>query len=299
MSSKLKAIAGISRVPFLLLPVVLIASGAAAAAYDGSFSWTHTLLALVGLLAAHAAVNALNEVSDLQTGIDLETERTPFSGGSGTLPAGDLSVRAAYAWVFAMVAVAVAVGVYFLVVIGTEVLPILVAGLVAILAYTHLLARMGLGEVLAGLGLGALPVLGAALVQDGTLGEAAAAVSVPAFLMTFNLLLLNEFPDEAADRKGGRRNLVLLLGRRGAARVWAVSVLLVPTSIVVGVLRGALPALALIACAATLLTLSGLRWALQRPDARVPIPALGGNVAWNLATNALLAAMLALAVVLG
>ena len=241
----------------------------------------------------------MNEASDMQTGIDLQTERTPFSGGSGTLPAGELSVRTAYVWAFAMVALAVAVGVYFLIEIGTDLLPILAVGLVAIVAYTHLLARLGFGEVLAGLGLGALPVLGTALVQAGTLGSAAVAVSIPAFLMTFNLLLLNEFPDEAADRKGGRRNLVLLLGRRNAARLWAVAVLLVPGTIVAAVLESWLPPLTLVACAATLLTVPGLRWALRRPDARVPIPALGGNVAWNLATNALLAATLAIAATLG
>ena len=297
--ARLRSIAGISRVPFLLLPLVLVASGAAAAAYDGSFSWTHTFLALLGLIAAHVAVNSLNEASDMQTGIDLETERTPFSGGSGTLPAGELSVRTAYLWAFLMVAVAVAVGLHFLAVIGSVLLPILIIGLVSIVAYTHLLSRMGFGEVLAGLGLGALPVLGTALVQEGTLGPAAIAVSIPAFLMTFNLLLLNEFPDEAADRKGGRRNLVLLLGRRGAARLWALAVLLVPISIVVSATEGSLPPLALVACAPTLLTLSGLRWAFRHPDARVPIPALAGNVAWNLATNAVLAGMLALSILLG
>jgi 1,4-dihydroxy-2-naphthoate octaprenyltransferase len=37
--------------------------------------------------------------------------------------------------------------------------------------------------------------------------------------MTFDLLLLNELPDEEADRAGGRRNLVLILGRRAAALV--------------------------------------------------------------------------------
>ena len=118
ITARLNAIAGISRVPFLLLPVVLVASGAAAAAYDGTFSWSHTLLALFGLIAAHVAVNAMNEASDMQTGIDLATERTPFTGGSGTLPAGALSVRAAYLYAFVMVAVAVAVGLYFLLEIG-------------------------------------------------------------------------------------------------------------------------------------------------------------------------------------
>jgi len=63
----LKDFAGVARAPFLLLPPTLVASGAAAAAWDGSFSWLHTAMALVGLVALHMAVNILNEWSDLRT----------------------------------------------------------------------------------------------------------------------------------------------------------------------------------------------------------------------------------------
>ncbi len=42
-------------------------------------------LVLLGALAAHGAVNALNEYADYRSGLDLRTARTPFSGGSGTL----------------------------------------------------------------------------------------------------------------------------------------------------------------------------------------------------------------------
>ena len=83
----LAALAGVARAPFLLLPVTLVALGAAAAARDGAFSWSRSLVALLGLVALHVAVNAFNEASDFRSGIDLETRRTPFSGGSGTLPA--------------------------------------------------------------------------------------------------------------------------------------------------------------------------------------------------------------------
>ena len=72
------------------LSVTLVATGAAAGAYEGGFRWSRTFLALVGLVALHAAVDALNEVSDMRRGIDLNTRRTPFSGGSGTLPTNSL-----------------------------------------------------------------------------------------------------------------------------------------------------------------------------------------------------------------
>ncbi|UCC49021.1 MAG: hypothetical protein JSV41_02255, partial [Gemmatimonadota bacterium] len=91
------AYAGVARAPFLLLSVTLVAAGTGAAAYLGMHDWAAAGLALLGLLGAHVAVNALNEASDYRTGIDLKTVRTPFSGGSGTLPAGRLSYRAAVA----------------------------------------------------------------------------------------------------------------------------------------------------------------------------------------------------------
>ena len=55
-----KSFAGVARAPFLTLPVVLVAVGAAAAAYDGAFSWTRTLVAFVGLLALHISANVFN-----------------------------------------------------------------------------------------------------------------------------------------------------------------------------------------------------------------------------------------------
>ena len=156
-------------------------------------------------------------------------------------------------------------------------------------------ASSGIGEVFAGLGLGALPVMGAAFIHEGRIGPAAVAASIPAFFMTFNLLLLNEFPDEEADRAGGRRHLVITLGRRKAAWVYALAALGVPVSIAVSVALGALPPLCLFAIVPSALLARPLGWAFARPGEPVPIPAMGDNVIWNLATNVVVAATLALA----
>ena len=290
-----KAFLGVARAPFLLLPVTLVAAGAAAGARDGAFSWSRTLLALLGLVAAHIGVNVLNEVSDMRTGIDLRTERTPFSGGSGTLPGRAMTPRTAAAFGYAACAVALAVGVFLATRVGWALVPVMALGAVAILFYTDAFARAGVGEVFAGLGLGALPVWGTALVQGGAPGAAAVAAAVPAFFMTFNLLLLNEFPDERADLSGGRRNLVLLLGRRAAAGVYSAAALATPAAIAVAAALHALPAVAVVAVLPSLLLAAPLRWALGGPERPVPLPALAANVTWNLATNAVLAAALALA----
>jgi 1,4-dihydroxy-2-naphthoate octaprenyltransferase len=293
----MKAVLGVARANFLLLPVTLVAAGAAASAWDGAFDWWATIVALVGLVALHAAVNALNEYGDFRRGIDLETQRTPFSGGSGTLPAGH-APRIALGVGIVGSLVGALVGGYFLATVGTSLLPIFVLGAVCVLAYTELLARIYLGEIFAGLGLGTLPVLGVAMVQGQGLGPTAIAASIPPFFMTFNLLLLNEFPDEVADRRGGRRNLIRLLGRKDAARAYTLAALSTPTTILVCVLTDVFPWLCLIAVLPSLTLVPPIRWALSRTGQSVPIPALGANVAWNLATNATLALALTLATLL-
>lgn len=294
-----KAVLGVARGPFLLLPATLVAAGAAASAVDGGFAWRRTVVALIGLVLLHAAVNILNEWSDFaRTGIDLETRRTPFSGGSGTLPGGALSARTALGLGVACSLAGLAIGLWFLWLIGPAMIPVLLLGALSVVAYTDVLARIGVGELFAGLGLGALPVLGTSLVQDGLIGPAAVAASVPAFLMTFNLLFLNEFPDEAADRRGGRRNLVLLLGRRRAAALYAAAALAVPLWLVGSVLTGALPLLALVGILPSFALVKPVGWAVASPDAEVPTPALGANVAWNLGTNTVLALALAASVFL-
>jgi 1,4-dihydroxy-2-naphthoate octaprenyltransferase len=298
--SKLAAYAGVARAPFLLLPFALVAAGAGAAAYDDRASALASVLALVGLVALHAAVNAFNEASDMRSGIDLQTARTPFSGGSGTLPSGAIPVREAV-WVgVAGSAIGLVVGVYFIVQTGWWPLAAVMGlGAVAVLIYTQVFARARVGEVFAGLGLGLLPVVGTALVQQGTIGPAAWAAGVPAFLMTFNLLLLNEFPDEKADRAGGRLNLVLLLGRRVAALVYITAAVATPAVIVAAVLAEWFPPLALIGCLPLWFAVPAVRWAASQPNEPVPIPAMAGNVIWNLATNVLTAAGLGLAAYLG
>jgi 1,4-dihydroxy-2-naphthoate polyprenyltransferase len=198
-----------------------------------------------------------------------------------------------------LAAVGLLVGLWFLFRVGWVFLPFLLVGAVLVLGYTDALARVGLGEVAAGLGLGGLAVAGTALVQEGEVGPVAVAASVPAFLMTFNLLLLNEFPDEVADREGGRRNLVLILGRKGAAMVYAGAALLVPVWIVGAVGGGLLPGLALLGVLPSILLVKPLTWAFGDTTADVAHPALGANVAWNLATNTVLGISLFLAAAMG
>jgi 1,4-dihydroxy-2-naphthoate octaprenyltransferase len=116
--------------------------------------------------------------------------------------------------------------------------------------------------------------------------------------MTFNLLLLNEFPDEQADRRGGRRNLIVLFGRTRAAWIYVLAGLATPVAIIFAVVISVLPPVCLVAALPSLLLAKPVRWALRNPAQPVPIPALGANVVWNLATNAAVALTLVAGILL-
>ncbi len=288
--SKFTAYVGLARLQFLLLSVTLVASGSMSGYYAGAFSWPATILALVGLMALHACVNAFNDVSDMKSGIDLRTQRTPFSGGSGILPSGRLSIGAAYLFAVVLTLMGLSIGIYFLWADGIILLPILILGAACVLAYADVFSHTGVGEIAAGLGLGLLPVMGAAIVQGKGLPASAVAAGIPAFFMTFNLLLLNEFPDEMADRSGGRRHLVILLGRRRAALVYAAAGFFTPLSIVAGVSNRSLPETTLIALIPSLFLIVPLKWVFRNPQEPVAIRAMAANVIWNLLTNLSMAA---------
>jgi hypothetical protein len=64
------------------------------------------------------------------------------------------------------------------------------------------------------------------------------------------------------------------------------------------VFTDALPTICLAAVLPSLLLAKPLRWAFGDPWQAVPIPALGANVVWNLATNSVMAAALVAAVIL-
>src|SRR3972149_4971344 len=84
------------RAPFLPLALILAFLGTAIAWYEGSFRLSFALLAGIGLLLTHISVDVFNEYFDFKSGVDLKTQKTPFSGGSGALPAGLVTPRQAW-----------------------------------------------------------------------------------------------------------------------------------------------------------------------------------------------------------
>ncbi len=286
------------RTPFLLLPVALAVLGTAAAWYDGAFHWGHAVMAFAGLLLAHISVNVLNEYHDYQSGVDFKTKRTPFSGGSGALPQGLVTPRQALILGWAALLVNVPIGIYFCLVKGWGLLPLLVAGAVTIVLYTPVFLKMGYPEWAPGLGLGALPVLGLYFVQTGQYTLTALAAAVPPFLLVHNLLLLNEFPDMEADRSSGRRSLPIAAGRKKAARLYAAFNVLVYVWIAAAVAAGWMPVPVLLGLLTLPFAVNGIRGALNSTDPKRLMPGMASNVMMVLLTQVLMGAGFVLAGIL-
>jgi 1,4-dihydroxy-2-naphthoate octaprenyltransferase len=254
----------------------------------GGFESVSAFLAFVGLLSLHVSVNARGEYLDYKSGIDLETDPTPFSGGTKTLPKGELDPIAAKRLGNVTAGIGAVIGGYFLIDVGLVMLPLIVLGAVAVLFYTSHLTKLGLGELFAGLGLGGLPVIGIALVQIEAYTPVMILAAIPSTLMTFNLLLLNEFPDQGPDERGGRKNLIHRFGRKGAAMIYFFAAVAVPGSILAGWLLGLFPIWAMLGAIPSVLLAGPIGWALGNPQDPVPVDALRDNVLWILATNTFL-----------
>jgi len=235
------------RLPFLLLVPVSVLLGVSVAVWESvDINAVYLTLAFVGALAAHIAVNVLNEYFDYKTGVDFKTVRTPFSGGSGMLTGGLLNARSAYKLGVACLAVDIGIGGYFIYAHGAAIIPLGILGIITIYFYTtHLTKSPILCVIAPGLGFGPLMVMGTYFALTGGYSLAAGLVSlVPGFLVS-NLLLLNQFPDVEADASANRRHLPIVIGRKGSSEVYAFLIVAAYVALVVSVLAGELPLMAL------------------------------------------------------
>ena len=287
-----KTILGPMRLPFLILGPACALLGIAAAVWRvGQVSIFYSVLATLGAVTAHISVNAFNEYFDFKSGLDFKTKATPFSGGSGTLPANPQAARPALMTAWTTLGITALIGLYFLWVWGLALLPLGLLGLVIVYIYTNWITRSPFLCLIApGLGFGILTVMGTNFVLTGQYSLTAFFAALVPFFLVNNLLLLNQFPDADADKSIGRKHYPIVIGRRKSSLIFAAFLALAYLSLIGGVVLGYLPLFSLLGLLTVFLAVPLARGAYKHAD-DIPglIPFLGQNVIINIATPVLIA----------
>ena len=283
-----------TRPQFLTLSVVLAFLGTAIAWYYGPVNIGYALLAGFGLMLTHGSMNAINDYFDYKSGIDLNTKRTPFSGGSGLVTEGKLPLKQALGVGVITSLAALAIGIFFVIVKGRQLIPLLIIAGLCLVLYTPVILKTRWPEWSPGLGLGILPILGLYFVQAGRYDWIVLIASVPSGILVHNLLLLNEFPDVEADRKGGRKTTPVVYGLEGAGKLFRIATILVYIWIIGCVIATlitgttVMPVYCLIALLTLPFAIKAMKGSREYDDINKLVPALGSNVQFILITQILL-----------
>ncbi|MEJ2322402.1 MAG: prenyltransferase [Gammaproteobacteria bacterium] len=297
MQERLAVLLASARLPFLVLtPVSILLGLACALTVTQVVDWLKLAIILLTAMSAHVSVNALNEYGDFRIGLDAVTEKTPFSGGSGALPAHPKEARSVLLLGAGALIVTILGGLYLVSVSGTELLVVGLFGVLIVAGYSPWMTRSPfLSLVMPGVAFGPIMVAGTAWVLAQQVTLTTMMASMATFFLVNNLLLLNQYPDIEADRAFGRRNLPIQAGTGVSAIVYILFTLLAAMMILTGILLGRMPGISIISLIPLLFALPVSPRAAQRVGQKEKLVALLGL---NVAVTLLVPLMLALSMLM-
>ncbi len=213
-----------ARPPTLSAALVPVAVGTACAFVEGGLKPGPATAALVGAVLLQIAANFANDVFDYEKGADTAERLGPVRA----VQAGLLSPSVVRRGLYAVLALALAVGAYLTAMSGPVIVAIGLASMLAAVAYTggpYPLGYHGLGDVFVMLFFGFVAVLGTTFVQVGRVTELALWASVPVGALATAILVVNNLRDIATDRVAGKRTLAVRFGERGSLVEYALLLL--------------------------------------------------------------------------
>ena len=225
-----------SRAAVLIMTVLSAVIAGLLAWGDGVFEWVPFAVLTVGLLAAHASNNILNDLTDHLTGADRDNS---FRARYGTQPleAGLMTARQNLAYFTATGLVALACGLYLTWLQGPFILVVAGLGAFFLLAYTWPLKHLGLGELSALVVWGPLMIGGGYYAIGGIWSWEVVAAGLPYALGVTAVLVAKHIDKFDNDTERGIHTLPVLIGSRQAG--WLVLVVVgAQYGIVVGLVAG-------------------------------------------------------------
>src|SRR5690348_2855399 len=276
----------IARFLYSARSVILVISFQAAllaglvAATDRRFETVPFVLVLVGYVVLHAISNLSNDYFGARRGHD--TDDSPRRRYTvHPLLSGAVTSRLLVTGLLVLVAIAAAIGIYFIALRGWPAVVLIVVGALLLWAYDaapRALKELGLGEVAAFVVWGPLMIAGGYYVITGIPSPAALLASLPYGLGVMSILVGKHIDQRDFDERKHQRTLPVVLGERRAralnrASVWAMYVV-----IGIGVLLGAITPFGLLVLIAAPRALRAVRL-MSVPAPAEPPP---GYLGWPL-----------------
>jgi 1,4-dihydroxy-2-naphthoate octaprenyltransferase len=242
-----------------LLPALI---GIRLASHDVGIDWFIAVLSIIGAVGVQLATNVANDYYDHLQGVD----EGGASSGSRVIQEGKLLPEELRRCFLLAYAACILIGIPIILHCGWPVLLFGLAGLLISFFYVGPPLRFeyhGWGEVVVGMGMGPLIVLGAYYVQTGSIGFSQFLVSLPIGVLVAGILYVQSLPDLDHDRRHGKVTLVARLGARRAAWgvgvLWAVVYLLTAVIFLAGIASRQIFWICLSLPAALVITLSSIR----------------------------------------
>ena len=235
------------RIKFLLASVIAVTNGIAISYWKtGYIDFGYALLTFFGVLCLHISVDLLNDYSDFKRGIDTNTKRTKYSGGTGVIPENLIDSRLIYCAGIIFLIMGGLTGFYFVTTKGIIILILLIFAIISIYFYSTNIVNAGLGELFVAIK-GCMVVLGSYYIQSDTIELTSVYVGVIIGLLSALVLLVTSFPDYEADKKSGRRTLIIVIGKENSVKLFILIIGITYAMIIGGSIFKVLPIFSTIA----------------------------------------------------
>jgi 1,4-dihydroxy-2-naphthoate octaprenyltransferase len=196
-------------------------------------------------MCLHISVDLLNDYSDFKRGIDTKTKRTKYSGGTGVIPENLINPKLIYCVGVVFLILGGLTGFYFVTIKGILILILLSFAIISIYFYSTNIVNAGLGELFVAIK-GCMIVMGSYYIQSDTIDLTSAFVGIIIGLLSAVVLLVTSFPDYEADKKSGRRTLVILSGKQYSVKIFAGLIIIACGMIMGGAIFNIIPVFSII-----------------------------------------------------
>jgi 1,4-dihydroxy-2-naphthoate polyprenyltransferase len=281
--------------PFTLTAAAVpVMVGSALARWDGSFVLSHFVALLLCSMLIQAATNMLNEYFDYQRGLDTHES----VGIAGSIVRGDLSAPTVLRGALVTLSLALVCGLYLVVAVSPWLLAvgaISVAGAYVYSGGPKAVSSTPFGEAQVFVLMGVLLVGLGYYVHAGSISTGVLIASLPVSFLVAAILLGNNIRDMDGDEARGRRTLPIVFGRWGGILILTILIFGAYLMLIVAVLAGAAPWLALLAFASLPLAPAVIRLFRSTTVPTALHPAVKGIARLHLVQGSLYAAGVTLA----